>query len=96
MYATRNALHAHRAPLMEYSRPEGRRRRREKREARLYISNKSTAPYALGFPLALPFSIPRFDSGAAPSLFLIRIHYWYAPGYTARNVRSQAEFSYLS
>lgn len=27
---------------------------------------------------------------------LIRIHYWYAPGYAARNVRTWAEFSYLS
>ena len=35
-----------------------REREREKREARLYISNKSTAPYALGFPLVLPFSSP--------------------------------------
>lgn len=60
-----------------------------KGEARLYISNKSTARTLRGFP-------PPYTSMGAPSLFLIRIHYWYAPGYTARNVRSQAEFSYLS
>lgn len=72
---------------------ERERGEREREEARLYISNKSTARTLLASPHP---SIPQQSSGAAPSLFLIRIHYWYAPGYTARNVRSQAEFSYLS